>query len=101
MYTNKHRITKRIFLKPAVLNRWLCLYLLIFLTVGCTQERDKHQAFTLPHIFQYNNGLQNNLSYIKSDCIEDASAFFVDKFKFNDTVKIYNDGEVNTLQDND
>jgi len=72
---------------------FFCLILIFF--SGCSGNKTKVDIpgnFSLPRVFQYDNSIKDSLSYIKSDCIIDASTFFIQKFKFGDTVEINNRG---------
>ena len=80
--------------------RFVQILILFFFITGCPQKKNQLPAFKLPDTILY-RGENPDLTTFTGNCINDASAFFIDKFRFGDTVKINNDGAVNTLLDTD
>ncbi len=72
----------------------------IFILATACSEKNKTAAvseqthkFSIPRIFQYDNNFKDSLTFFKSENINDAFTFFIDKFQFSDTVSIDNSGE--------
>ncbi len=89
-------------MKRMLRNKQFPVYLLLLSAVvvfpGCEKKNsrytnDREFVFALPGVFQYDNTFKDSVTYFKSDCINDATTFFIDKYKFQDTVKIDNEGE--------
>src|SRR5436190_937696 len=65
----------------------------MLLFAGCKNEKGRRETFSLPTVLLYDNSFKDSVTYFNADCIEDASTFFISKFKFSDSVRIDNEGE--------
>jgi hypothetical protein len=73
----------------------------MFLFAGCKNEKGRRETFLRPTVLLYDSSFKDSVSYFNADCIEDASTFFISKFKFSDSVRIDNEGEATQFMGND
>ncbi len=79
----------------------LHLLVVLFFISGCADKKEKKEIFSLPHVLLHNNSFKDSVSCFSANYIEDASTFFISKFKFTDTVLIDNEGETTPFAGND
>ena len=77
-----------------------CAVALLFFA-GCKNEKAGKETFSLPSVLRYDNSFKDSVSFFSADCIEDASTFFISKFRFGDTVHVDNEGETTPFSGTD
>lgn len=63
---------------------------------GCSERtngvsNESPGIFSLPHVYRFENNPKDTATLFDADNIIDASTFFINKFKFTDTIEIDND----------
>lgn len=71
------------------------LCIVFILLNGCNEKKnsvanERSGFFSLQHVYHFENNPKDSLSFFEADNIIDASTFFINKFKFSDTVVIDN-----------